>query len=237
MKYQNFQEYLNSKGNIPEPIVDKSGDHVEAGKAGKSATGFARVSIRKGKKESGKPFGDLGDKELKIDVDLEGKGKKAAKLPTAEFAKYELFPLIRETIEADPLITEDIVRELKRHNLLGVLIGELLEHRETYHHLAEIMGHDTYGPQVCRQLVRAMKEEVAPPFAVDDDDEEEDEEDDDFINRDTADGEGVDDEDLEDTPDEEPEGLDQGAPDQPPQQPAPQVPPSMNNLQQAMSRF
>lgn len=201
MKYRNFHEYVDAKGKIGKVIDnDKSGDHVVKGKG--KGDGSDGAKAPKGQKV-GQDWTKLGDKKLVVKFDKDGNttNKGKATIRTAEnFAHYELLPLVRESIEQNPLVTEDIVRELKRNGLLGLLVGELLEHKETYQHLASVMGHQDYGPSVCRKLVRAMQEEADIAFAdelgdVETDDDEEEVPD----NYDTEDGAGVeDDEDFDD---------------------------------------
>lgn len=170
-----FNEYLNSKGNVEDAKVDIHGDRTDPMTPPNSPKGGGKPYSSDGKcskKKGEKGFGDQGDKNLIFKPDIENANKNGAKIPTAEFAQYELVPLISESIEKNPFITETIVRDLKRRGLLGTLVGELMEHRETYKHLATIMGHKTQGQQVCQKLVRAMSEEISPPFGSNHDDEE-----------------------------------------------------------------
>lgn len=111
---------------------------------------------------SQKGLGHSGDKSLIYHAE---KGKAPADLPTAEgFDHFELFPKVRETLKQNPALIESLVRDLKRHGFLGILVGELASYNETFEHLAEIMASDKYGQDVCKKLVRAMHEDVAPPF-------------------------------------------------------------------------
>ena len=220
MALKSFHEYLNSKGGIPAPIKDtgKAGDHVEKGK-GKGPGGDGSKAPKKGK--VGDDWTKLGGKDLVTKFDSDGSTKTFKKdtIRTAEsFAHYQLLPLIREAIEKNPILTEDVVHELKRNGMLGLLVGELLEHKETFRQIAHVMAHDTYGPTVCRKLVRAMREEAAPPFAktlsLSPGGEEDDQ-----INRDTQDGEGVDDDELNPDDMNNPAIEDPDIQDQPPPDP------------------
>jgi hypothetical protein len=252
MKRRTFYEYMDAKGKIKATITnDKSGDHVEKGKGKGKGTDGSKAP--KGIKTTDKGFGDLGDKDLVIKFDKDGSTKagKATKLPTVEFAQYELLPLIRETIESNPLVTEDVVRELKRNGLLGVLVGELLQHRETYQHLADVMAHEQYGPETCRKLVRAMNEEAAHPFRDGlGEEEEEEEEEAPLANQDQEDGAGVEDDDQmpEENPDDDEELELQGGDDDqsaannnPPGPMTTAMPmrggPAMQNFQRAMMSY
>jgi hypothetical protein len=257
MRYQNFHEYMETKNKQNKVIDnDKTGDHVVKGKG--KGPGSDGSKAPKGCKVSGKGFADMGDKDLVVKFDKDGnttkKGKSTMKVAES-FAKYELLPLIRETIEANPLMTEDIVRELKRNGMLAVLVGELLEHKETYQHIASVMAHDEYGPAVCRKLVRAMREEADVAYHsagkeeeegpdVDDDTEESE---DDFINKDPGnnDNEGVDDEDDAELTNQDPDNPDdvmmQGdgsdrSSEADPAQAAP-ANPAMANMMRAMGKY
>lgn len=171
-------EYMNSKGKVEAGKVDIHGDRTDPMTPPNAPKGggkpYAASNGKAKKSKNGKGFGDQGDKDLVYKPDIEGgTDKKGAKIPTCEFAQYELVPLISESLEKNPFIAESIVRDLKRRGVLGILIGELMEHRETYKHLAAIMGHKTQGQQICSKLVRAMKEEISPPFGAGHDDEDE----------------------------------------------------------------
>lgn len=169
-----FNEYLNSKGKIEDSKVDISGDRTDPmtpPNAPPKGKPYANVDGKSKKSEKG--FGDHGDKELMFKYDTKCANKKGVKLPTVEFAQYELIPLISESLEKNPFIAESMVRELKRRGVLGTLVGELMEHKETYKHIASLMGHKSCGEQVCKKLVRAMTEEISPPFGSNHDDSEE----------------------------------------------------------------
>jgi hypothetical protein len=244
MKRRTFYEYMDAKGKIKATIAnDKSGDHVEKGKG--KGPGSDGSKAPKGKKSTDKGFGDQGDQELVIKFDKDGQTKpgKKATVRTVEFAQYELLPLIRETIESNPLMTEDVVRELKRNGLLGILVGEILEHSETYKHIASVMAHKQYGPMVCKKLARAMSEEAAAPFR---DGADEDEEEEELPNMDQEDGDGIDDEDengMEDSeeleePQENPEDAQLATPPAPgAMNPPIQGGPAMQNMQRAMMSY
>ena len=179
-----FQEYMNSKGKVVEKgKVDISGDNTDPKTPPTKPpgdNGQKPYTSSDGKKKKGKEkgFGDEGDKDLVFDYETEkSDGKKAAKIPTAEqrFAHLEVVPLVCESLSRDPLIVENMVREIKQNGLLHILVAELMEHRETYRHLASLMKDETYGPEICRKLKRSMNEEVAAPFhsqMLDDDPED-----------------------------------------------------------------
>lgn len=260
MQFKKFHEYVNSRGKIEKPKVDVSGDQVDPKTPPNKPPKSEKPYIAKGEKNSNKPFGDQGDKSLIFNYDTKGKGKAPAKIPTVESVHYELAPLVREAVEHNPLVVEAVVRELKRHQLLAPLVAELLEHKETFKHIAEVMAHEEYGVPVCRKLVRAMREEVAPPLHASLSGKEMEEEPD-YENGDPNDGEGEDpdeedfddledEEDFEDEDDlggEEPDldappmepgmGMDQMGPMGPamgPMPPKQMGPPAMANFQRAM---
>lgn len=168
-----FNEYLNSKGKIEDGKVDISGDRTDPmtpPNAPPKGKPYANVDGKS--KKSDKGFGDHGDKELMFKYDTKCADKKGVKLPTVEFAQYELIPLISESLEKNPFIAGSMVRELKRRGVLGTLVGEMMEHKETYKHIASLMGHKSCGEQICKKLVRAMTEEISPPFGSNHDDSE-----------------------------------------------------------------
>lgn len=183
-----FQEYLNAKGVMKEKgdvailaknLEVKPGGPIGIPKERKPMKHGKQAQIKEGKKgkKAEHGFGDLGNKKLIYDA----KGVKPAKLPTAE--AYQWLPVIRESIAQDPTMVEALVREFKRNGMLGILVGELSQHKETFSHLTELMGHGEYGPSICKKLARALKENVAMPFSRNDEeeddleDEDEDEED------------------------------------------------------------
>ena len=169
-----FNEYLDSKGKMGTGIVDIHGDQIDpktpAVKSPDGKNYSAGNKTKKQKKEKG--FADEGDSNLVYKPDLVQSSKKAADIPTAEFAQYELVPLITESLERNPYLAENIVLDIKQKGLLGILVGELMEHRETYKHIATLMAHQTGGEQICSKLVRAMNEEISPAFGTGSDDEE-----------------------------------------------------------------
>lgn len=176
MSFKVWNEYLNSKGKVEDGKVDLSGDRVDPMTAPNSPPGKGHKpycvsdgKTPKNKKEKG--FGDQGDKDLVFNFDPLGDGKAPAKIPTAE--NYNFLMAVREKLKSDPSLMENLVIDLKRNGLLGPLVGELMEHQETYKHIAGLMGHKTYGEGVCDKLTMAMvKEEVAPPFSKADPDED-----------------------------------------------------------------
>ncbi len=167
MKKLTFNEYLNSKGDVKDAVVDASGDQIDPKTSPKnSPDGKPYAATDKTRKSSDKGLGDEGDKDLIYKPD----SCKPAKIPTAEFAQYELIPLITESLEQNPFFAEKIIRDLKHKGLLGTLVGEMMEHKETYKHIASLMAHKS-GEQVCAKLINAMKEEISPPFGAETDDD------------------------------------------------------------------
>ena len=255
-----FQEYMDAKGNLKKPVVDISGgdptpktpptkppkEHGDAPYAASDGKGIVKGE---------KGFGDQGCSDLKYTPsdNATSSGHPPAKIPTVE--QVELSNLVAEAATRDQTLIENLVRQLKVNGLLGPLVAEILQHRETYNHISELMGHKDYGKNTCKNLVRAMKEEVAPPFS---DQLELADEDEDEINGDTTDELGIDDteappmddnfEDLEveddeqSSPDDNFEDLEVGFEDdeQSPAEPLMQMnkTAAMRNFQRAlMSRF
>lgn len=170
-----FKEYLNSKGKVETGTVDVSGDRTDPmtppNKPPKEHSS-QKPYISDGKKVKGsdKGFGDMGEKEMKYDPCCDtNKGKEPAKIPTAEqsFAELELVPLITEAVSGNPKLLEKVVYDLKKNGQLGALVAEVMSHRETYNHMAEIIKNETYGPGICKRLSKTMGqivEEVDTPF-------------------------------------------------------------------------
>jgi hypothetical protein len=248
-----FQEYLNSKGVVSKPKVSVTSDFVDPQTpptaAPKPQGGDYSVGGKKLKSGSEKGFGDQGDSKLKYEPKVDNTSSAApAKIPTAEQA--ELCGVLVDAIKKDPTIVEQMIGQLRRNGLMGMVVAEMLQFKETYEHLAEVMSHDEYGPPVCSKLVRAMSEEVAPPFSASLEGSDEDlEDDEDLENSSVGDEEGIDDGDMDmgDASDtnEDPNSADplMGAQQQQPmpgQQPMPQpMPPgasAMKNFQRAMMR-
>ena len=193
-----FQEYINSKGKIDGPKVSVTGDFTDPmtppTTAPKPQGGDYSDGGKKLKMGSEKGFGDQGDSKLKYVPKVDNTSSAtAAKIPTAEQA--ELCGVLIDAIRKDRTVAEQMVSQLRRNGLLGMMVAEMLQFRETYAHLAEVMAHKEYGPPVCNKLVRAMSEEVAPPFsaALEGDEEEEEEPDE---NDSVGSEEGIDDGDM-----------------------------------------
>lgn len=217
-----FKEYLNSKGKVETGTVCISGDRTDPmtppnkPPKGHSSQKAYSNGGKKSKKGSEKGFGDMGDQDTKYDPCCnDNKGKAPAKIPTAEqaFAELELVPLITEAVEGNPTILEKIVYDLKRNGKLGALVAEVMSHRETYQHIAELMSNETYGPEICKKMTRAMNqlnEEVDTPFHKAAELEDDDAADmDDMENQDGQDDAGLDDE-LDDLGDENMGDMDMG---------------------------
>ena len=168
---RNFVEYMNSKGAINSPTVKVVADDVDCPdnrryapeqKGTSPALPYSNGKTVSQSKESG--FGDKGLSKLKYTPGKNsGKSVKPAKLPTAE--TYDLFQSVRQAISANPTHMEQLVREFKRNGLLAVLVGELVEHKETFQHLAEVMASPTYGSAICKKLASAVREDISPPFS------------------------------------------------------------------------
>lgn len=163
-----FQEYLNSKGTVAKPVVDISGDQIDPKTPPISPPkGKPYAAKAQGQKGGKQGFGDMGDSDLeyKPATTKDNKGHAPAKIPTVE--QMELANLVVQVIQKDSSVMETIVSQLKNQGLLGLLVAEMLQHRASFDHIAEIMSHEQYGPATCESLVRAMNrtnEEVAAPF-------------------------------------------------------------------------
>lgn len=200
MKLKKFHEYLNSKGQVDKPVVKLDGDRIDPATSPDKPKGGKPYKGGKPKKAGSKGFGDEGDASLKYNpkVDNDNKGKAPAKLPTVE--QVETASLATKAIKNNPQLMETLIFQFKANGLMGALVAEMLNHKETFNHISEVMAHDTYGPDICQKLVRAMKEEVAAPFSDQlDTDDEEDLDADDDMNHDHENGEdeefGVEDDD------------------------------------------
>lgn len=159
-----FQEYMDAKGTIKKPVVCIVGGKPspETPPNNPPKEHGAKPYIAKSEK-SKKAFGDMGDYEYK--PGFEGQKQiTPAKIPTAEQA--EIVALVADAMAQDPTITENLVYQLRNKGLLANLVAEMLEYKETFKHITEVMSHSSYGPRVCSKLIRAMKEEVAPPFGA-----------------------------------------------------------------------
>lgn len=221
-----FQEYLNSKGKVEKAKVSVNGDLVDPKTPPTSPKGGKPYGVSDGKKlkmAQEKGFGDEGDSKLKYNPKVDnGDGVTPAKIPTAEQA--ELCSVMIDAIQKDPTLTEQMVSQLRHNGMLGMFVAEMLQFKETYLHIAEVMSHNQYGPSVCNKLVRAMSEEVAPPFASSlEGEEEEDEEDmeNDFVGSE----EGIDDDDIAANMNADPQAAGN---------PLMQGTPAMKNFQKAM---
>jgi hypothetical protein len=204
MKTMRFQEYMNSRGKIDKPVVKLDGDRIDpTDMPNKPPQGGKNYSVKDGKsKKTNKGFGDEGDSDLKYNpkVDNNSKGKSPAKLLTVD--EITMTSKMSNAIAENPMLIETFVRQLKSNGLLGVLVAEMLNHKETFNQISEVMAHASYGPDFCKKLVRSMTEEVASPFS--DQLDLEDEEEDDEFNTDGLDLEDDDDLGLDDESEEDP---------------------------------
>lgn len=190
-----FQEYMDAKGKVVKPVVDISGgDPSPKTPPTKPPKEHGdepyTASDGKSTKNSEKGFGDQGDASLKYEPsdDPSSSGHPPAKIPTVE--QVELSNIVAEAAMRDQTLIENLVRQLKTNGLLGPLVAEILQHRESYNHISELMAHKEYGNDTCKNLVRAMSEEVAPPFS---DQLEIADEDEDEINGNVSDDQGIED--------------------------------------------
>ena len=211
MSLKKFDEYMNAKGNVEKPKISTSGDNV----TGMDSPNYKKPKLHespyvvKGAKNANKKekgFADEGDQNLVFNYEKE---VKPADIPTVkEFAHLELVPLVTECVKSNPMLIENIVRDLKRNGVLGILVGELVEHSETYNILAELMESETYGPSICKKLAKAIREQVSSAeHKKDMDDEDSDDGDDDVEDKEEEiedAEEGGDDDDDEDDDDEQP---------------------------------
>lgn len=194
-----FQEYLNSKGAVDKPKISVTGDFVDPMTSPNAPKGGKPYGVSDGKKtkiSKEKGFGDQGDSKLKYEPKVDNKQSVApAKIPTAEQA--ELCGVLVDAIKKDPSVTEQLIGQLRRNGLLGMVVAEMLQIRETYTHMAEVMSHDEHGPIACKKLVKAMKEEVAPPFSASLEGDEEQDDEDQSENDFAGSEEGIDDGDID----------------------------------------
>jgi len=204
-----LHEYLTSKGKIESGKVDIHGDRTDPmtppTKPPKEHGDKPYFNSNgKGEKSTNKGLGDQGDKALKYEPDIGKDSKKPADIPTVpeQFAQYELVPLVTESLGRNPYFAENLVLDLQRKGILGVLVGELMEHRETYKHITQLIEHKG-GDQIHRKLSKAL-EEVSPAYSsqTEDDDLEETglddvEVDDDTMDMDIEEPDTVGEEDLE----------------------------------------
>lgn len=190
----------------------------------------------------------MGDKSLKFTYDEKIKSPTPAKIPTCE--KVEIAALVTKQCLKDPMLLETLVKQFKDNGLMGALVAEVLEHRETFNHISEVMAHSQYGPALCSKLIRSMNEQTAPTFASQIDDinhaEEEDQLDANF-DPEEDDLEGVPlPTDGEQAPMEQPPMDDPNMANQDPgmmgdspmmgEQPPSNMPPAMANFQRAMMK-
>jgi hypothetical protein len=234
-----FQEYMDAKGKVKKAVVDISGgdpDPKTPPVKPPKEHGGKPYAASDGKccKNSDKGFGDQGDKDLKYTPsdNPSSSGHPPAKIPTVE--QVELSTIVAEAATRDQSLIENLVRQLKSNGLLGPLVAEMLQHRETYGHISELMAHESYGNKTCKNLVRAMTEEVAPPFS---DQLEVGEEDEDEVNGDTFDDMGIEDETMpmDDNFDDMQVGFeDEQAPVDSPLMQMDKATPAMKNFQRAL---
>jgi len=259
-----FQEYMDAKGKIVKPKIDISGGDpspkTPPSKPPKEHGDkpYANSNGKGSKNNKDKGFGDQGDQSLKYTPsdNPSSKGHPPANIPTVE--QIELASLVAEAATKDQSLIENLVRQIKANGLMGPLVAEMLQYKEAYSHMSHIMGDSKYGADICKNMVRAMSEEVAPPFhsQMNLDDEEGSEQDEYDDNNDSSDQSGIQDETGMDPaaggenlnvsveePGPAPAPVSPQMPGQMPQAPQPlmqmqQMTPAMKNFQRAlMSRF
>ncbi len=166
MKSHSFQEYVNSKNNIPAPVVKTVADIVDpATSPNKPKNGQNyKCSDGKPKKAAEKGFAHMGDQKLKYTPDIKNPdGKAPAKIPTAEAIQQAAN--IVKNMSNHPVLIEQVVRQMNQQGLLGILVAEIFEHKNAATHLAAMLAHENYGPKMCRKISNAINEEVAKPFS------------------------------------------------------------------------
>lgn len=191
MKKNLFQEYIDSKKKLKKPVVDPTGDQIDPktmpNKPPKAAKKY-KCSDGKPKTANGKEWGSLGDKSLVYEPDVKNThGCKPAKIPTAE--QIKIANAMADDIQFDPTLLETVVRVLNKRGLLGALVAETFEHKESCSHLSTILSHGTYGPKLHRNLKKVLSEESADPYAdqLQGEEDEEEEEEDPFADEDEGD--------------------------------------------------
>jgi hypothetical protein len=163
-----FSEYLNSSGKVDKPVVKNVADKVDmpSGKSKQPPKGHGQFTPKhyadggKKLKKASKGFGDEGDSALKYDPE---KACKHIEIPTAE--GIQAVKAAAAAIADNPFLIEHLITDLKRRNVMGVLVGEMFTHNDTFKHIAEVMANKDFGPTLSRKLVSSLKkEEVAPPY-------------------------------------------------------------------------
>ena len=232
---------MDSKGKVRKPVVDPSGDQVDPKTpptktpkehGGKEYVGKDYKSSKKGEKGLGDPCHCNDDLVYEPSDDSKSSKHPPAKIPTAEQAS--ICSLVADAIRRDHTMIETLVNQLRRENLIAPIVAEMLQHKETFNGIAEVMAHESYGPPVCKRLARAMNEEIAAPFhaSMEDEDEEELEQPEDEEMGDPMDSEmEMEDEEMG-MEDDEIEMDGEMAPEM-----EKEVPPAVQNLRKAMSRF
>jgi hypothetical protein len=250
MTIMKFDEYLSSKGVVGQPVVKLDGDRIDPETMPNAPPGGGNPYMAKNvkTKTSNKGLGDEGDSALEYipQVDNKSKGKAAAKIPTVD--EVSLAVKVANAAASDPTVLETVVRQLKNNGLLGALVAETLNHRETFKHLSQVMAHESYGPDLCNKLVRAMNEEVAAPFSdqLSPEDGKSEDEDDNYMpledgedSDEFSDEESPEDKETEGDGSEEDMGQEDGSEEDmvaPEMEPDMSDKPAMQNLQKAMMK-
>lgn len=168
MTFTQWDEYVSSKGKVENGKVDISGDQTDPMKPPVSPPGTQghkpySASDGKNTKMKEKGFGYEGDADLVFNYEPNADGKAPADIPTAENYRYMIN--FRNKLRENPNLIESVVREIKRNGLMGVLVGELMEHHETFDLIVELANSKQYGEAICEKFNLAIiKEETAPPF-------------------------------------------------------------------------
>jgi hypothetical protein len=168
MKILKFDEYLSSKGLVSKPKISLNGDNLDPKKSPISPSGGGKPYMSSSKKKKTiSSLGDEGDKDLiyEPETDIEKKIKKATNNKLVTVQEMALATNLINSAKKNLKIIETVVRQLKSEGLLGALVAETLNHRETFNHISKIMAHESYGPVLCNKLMKAINEEVSAPFS------------------------------------------------------------------------
>ena len=184
MKKNSFLEYVDSKGKLKNPIISVDGDNLEVDKSPDKPEGggnpYIAKSIKTNDKERIKGLGNSGNQDMIYQpaVDKSGKSKASdkapAKIPTVN--EISITSRYARTLSESPMLVENLVAQIKSKGMLGPLVAELLNHKETFNHISQIMAHESYGVNLCNKLVKALNEDVSQPFSDELGDEQPDDE-------------------------------------------------------------
>lgn len=149
-----LQEYLDDKGKMVKAKEDISGGKpCPATPPANAPKEHGGSYESKGIKNSDKGLGDIGEKEPKT---------KAVKIPVAE--QIEICDMLTRSFKKDPQMIETFVDLIKKRNLLGPLVAEVLSHNDTFGHIGEILKSENYGEHLSRQFRQTFNENVSKPM-------------------------------------------------------------------------